>query len=605
MLPLKRFRLSASPATGLVGMEENAFLNDFFGCVGFLPLTTPSDIRGAMVRMMSLSTVQQQLGALRDSPDQGQFGTIFTEDDITTGNQLLTGPSCCTFWCAVGIGAVVKGSPVESVANYSRLARDALDAYIGPVNAEVAKAWAILGYFYGSMGDMANYMKYLKLSGSFLIDSIEKGSTDMLPAGFAEIVGQKDTVQVYSGHLGAAGVELLGAQRQCAPQIKPAVCEGDIYRYVAQSHTAFELVAFKRACEKSATGGHSREDEPCEENSGGAIPHGNAPQAEEVSDAMVSGLKDGLIDFEHLQETVDRRPNIRTGIGGLLINITLAFQKAAKGDAGGALERFGNCVEIFERYPGLCGSMMQWCRLAQYVLGALAAIDDSRARGLHTRLREVYNPSRPSFSLPAPPLEEWGGISAFCGDFRCRIYEGVIQELSVFSTPPLCASNCAGSQGAQCKEENLPAADKEHRSSIVSADVTPEDATSSIMVASCSNAGKAVACSSSWESHQEPAPQISPPVGPSLSPSHLQFESIKGGTSDDTDVFSGVVEGCGGGGGVIAGLMPQVHDMPLTSPDLREVDGTKHGDDAIAAVDWLELSQAMMDAGDKSPALRF
>ncbi|CAM9561018.1 unnamed protein product, partial [Ectocarpus fasciculatus] len=40
MLPLKRFRLSASPAAGLVGMQENACLSDFFGCVGFLPLTT-------------------------------------------------------------------------------------------------------------------------------------------------------------------------------------------------------------------------------------------------------------------------------------------------------------------------------------------------------------------------------------------------------------------------------------------------------------------------------------------------------------------------------------------------------------------------------------
>ena len=35
-----RCKLSASPATGLVGMEENGFLCDFFGCVGFLPLAT-------------------------------------------------------------------------------------------------------------------------------------------------------------------------------------------------------------------------------------------------------------------------------------------------------------------------------------------------------------------------------------------------------------------------------------------------------------------------------------------------------------------------------------------------------------------------------------
>ncbi|CAN0563035.1 unnamed protein product, partial [Ectocarpus sp. 12 AP-2014] len=48
MLPLTRFRLSASPATGLVGMQDNAFLSDFFGCIGFLPPTTQSHIRGAM-----------------------------------------------------------------------------------------------------------------------------------------------------------------------------------------------------------------------------------------------------------------------------------------------------------------------------------------------------------------------------------------------------------------------------------------------------------------------------------------------------------------------------------------------------------------------------
>lgn len=35
-----RCRLRASPATGLVGMQENAFLNDYFECLGFLPLAS-------------------------------------------------------------------------------------------------------------------------------------------------------------------------------------------------------------------------------------------------------------------------------------------------------------------------------------------------------------------------------------------------------------------------------------------------------------------------------------------------------------------------------------------------------------------------------------
>ncbi len=39
-MALKRYRLSASPATGFVGMRENGFLADFFGCFGLLPLAT-------------------------------------------------------------------------------------------------------------------------------------------------------------------------------------------------------------------------------------------------------------------------------------------------------------------------------------------------------------------------------------------------------------------------------------------------------------------------------------------------------------------------------------------------------------------------------------
>lgn len=37
---LRRVRLSASPATGLVGMKENSFLGWFFDCLGFLPLSS-------------------------------------------------------------------------------------------------------------------------------------------------------------------------------------------------------------------------------------------------------------------------------------------------------------------------------------------------------------------------------------------------------------------------------------------------------------------------------------------------------------------------------------------------------------------------------------
>ncbi|CAM9343803.1 unnamed protein product [Ectocarpus sp. 12 AP-2014] len=595
MLPLKRFKLSASPATGLVGMQENVFLSDFFGCVGFLPLTTPSHIRGEMVRMMTLSTAPNRPGASHDSPEQGQFGTIFSKDGITTGNRLSTGPSACTFWCAVGVGALVKGSPVESVANYSRLARDALDAYAGPVNAEVAKAWAILGYFYGFMGDTATFQEYLGLSDSFLTDSIERGSTDILPAGFAEIVRFKQAVKVYTGNLDAAYIDFLGSRRRDPPQVNPAANEGDLFRYFSQTFAAFEELVFEKACKKSATRRHLSADEPCGEDRGGGSPHGNAPLAEDVSDAMVMGLNDGLIDFEHLQETVDRRPNIRKGIGGLLINMYLAFQKAGKGDEGGALERLGHCVEVLERYPGVCHCMMLWCHVSHSILAALAAIKSSRARELYNRLRDVYNPSRPASFQPAPPLEEWRGTSDFCNDFQCRCFEGSIasQARSIFPTPSDYSSNNTGLQRTHCSKDYLEVVDEDHDGGIVPAGVNPENATGSMMDAPCSNGEKLMSVTSSWELDQEPAPQMGSPVGQSLSTSHAHCEPDRGAASD-ADAYTGAVEG--GGGGVVSGLVDPVPDMSLRLPELTQVDGVPEetGDDTIATADWLDVTHAML-----------
>lgn len=91
---------------------------------------------------------------------------------------------------------------------------------------------------------------------------------------------------------------------------------------------------------------------------------------------------------------------------------------------------------------------------------------------------------------------------------------------------------------------------------------------------------------------------MSLPVGAGSSHTHL--ESFRRGTKD-YDVFNGAVEGCGGGG-----LVPQVADMPLTSPGLIDMDRTTRVDDAVAAADWLDIAEAMMDADDeKSPALRY
>ncbi|CAN0499347.1 unnamed protein product, partial [Ectocarpus sp. 8 AP-2014] len=136
-----RCRFSASPATGLVGMQENGFLSNFFDSVGFLPLATQRDVREVMVTLM-ISPTRQQSIATRNCDVENEFDTIVSEDNV--GNtwkrdDLPANPSTCTFWCAVAIGALAEGHPIESVAHYFRRAKAALASFTGPTNMEVAK----------------------------------------------------------------------------------------------------------------------------------------------------------------------------------------------------------------------------------------------------------------------------------------------------------------------------------------------------------------------------------------------------------------------------------------------------------------------------------
>ncbi|CAB1102698.1 unnamed protein product [Ectocarpus sp. CCAP 1310/34] len=442
--------------------------------------------------------------------------------------------------------------------------------------------------------------------------------------GFAEIDRYKDTVKDLRLH---PLVLLL------LVQINQAAGE-DLFRYVVRSLAAFEQTVLEKACEKSATRRHRSSDGPPEEDRGSASPHCNAARkAEDVSDATMTGFKDGLIDLEHLKEAVDRN---------------LVFKRAANGDAGGALERLGCCVEVFERYPCVYRFMLQWCHLAHAALAALAAIDDSRARELYNRLREAYNPSLPTASLPVPPKEEWQGLVTFCHDFQCRCVgaresqqkaelTGPLGQLShkcsvgwpvsacgssirtrpcwisadssiilcklfegIVARKPDCTSNCEGLQQTLCKDEDLRFVGEEHHGS-VSAGVISEDVVSSITISPCSNADTPMASTaSSWELNAESAPQMNP--GSSSSASHAHRESGRGGLGN-TGVFDGAVEGCGGG--VLSGLVAQVPDMALTSPGLRMVDGTtretRHK--TIAEADWQDVACVLDALDEKSPVL--
>ncbi|CAN0384642.1 unnamed protein product, partial [Scytosiphon promiscuus] len=152
-----RCRLRASPATGLVGMQENAFLSDFFGCVGFLPLTNERQIRETMVKIMMTAYPRQEPGFDSDAcGEEGKFGACevgSTFENVSGVNPLPKGPSVCTFWCAVAVGALAKGSPIESVERYYQLATEAwMVGRSGSTDAELATASVNLTHLHDFMG---------------------------------------------------------------------------------------------------------------------------------------------------------------------------------------------------------------------------------------------------------------------------------------------------------------------------------------------------------------------------------------------------------------------------------------------------------------------
>lgn len=71
-----------------------------------------------MVNIMVRPATRQPTGVWHDCDEAGALDAIATGGDLSTalgGEQLPMDPSTCIFWCAVALGALVKGCPVESV----------------------------------------------------------------------------------------------------------------------------------------------------------------------------------------------------------------------------------------------------------------------------------------------------------------------------------------------------------------------------------------------------------------------------------------------------------------------------------------------------------
>lgn len=91
-----------------------------FPTLPFAVFLSASAIREAIVKILARPAFGQPSQEPHDRDDS--LDAILLEDSLNPslrGHQLPKDPTTCVFWCAVALGALVKGNPIESVRTRS------------------------------------------------------------------------------------------------------------------------------------------------------------------------------------------------------------------------------------------------------------------------------------------------------------------------------------------------------------------------------------------------------------------------------------------------------------------------------------------------------
>eukprot|EP00752_Nemacystus_decipiens_P002827 g2635.t1 len=441
LLPLKRGQFSASPATGLIGLQENEFLGDFFGCLGFLSLASESTVRRAMVSVMladlslqhqhhpgaplpshsSPALVGEDAGSIRqivgDSSDEMSDNAWSNALRLTAENRsgaLPRDPSTCVLWCAIALGALVRGIPLDHVSRYVELARDALGACYDGATLGTARAYIAMTFLHNFVGDQVRSHEYMKRTNIIVErlppDQIPMGLRDVLQyAGFAKAI-EKKLVPVK---------DIRGYWEDVPPiwQLSESVTERDICSLVISVQLQInrplsdETGANRVVSASQVTPVAPR---PPIENTNlrnaelDAICLANFKACEDVQKNFM------LPELLRLEEVIERS-KMHLGIGGMLYYGSLSYLQFLN-RAPEARASYERCLQVFLRYPGLC-RYSGWLHFAHAVLHSSATL---RSRQDYEALRATYNSARLVGSRPAPPFEEWRGISDVCGYPGCR-----------------------------------------------------------------------------------------------------------------------------------------------------------------------------------------
>ncbi|CAM9748894.1 unnamed protein product [Scytosiphon promiscuus] len=473
-MPLKRCRLSPSPATGLVGLQENVFLSDFFGCLGFLPLATESHIRQAMVEILRAAATPGGRSQLEPQHNQGRFGNGdsmirahhggvgmggFAAESEETGwggssahAVAAASPATCMMWCAVALGSLVKGAPVENVSEYVRLARESLSECFDGSSVDNARAFATMSFLHGVMNDMEKNDKYLSFAtsivkklrkedvpkelGSMLL-TIEKmgmfrnpfirksgtdvfidiGSTVEIPS-VDNIVQQEDVCNLF----------LISDRRLKQEFFKDMLAKGAIAGAEAAVEQNYDPDPFEAALQEQRVGIGTVGLRPGEgPRDMGAPPPPPGPRKKTMmcngwgtrrepppaGSATWSYVEKTLPEMERLSK-MPLRSETFSGVGGLLYHGNVAYMKAVTGELGDSFKSLEACVDVIVRYPGVV-------RFRTHLVHCTLAASQCNDRpDVYEAVRRVYNSVRPAGWKPVMPFEEWTSMTDICEHIFCR-----------------------------------------------------------------------------------------------------------------------------------------------------------------------------------------
>eukprot|EP00752_Nemacystus_decipiens_P005087 g4616.t1 len=449
----KRVRLSASPATGLVGMEENSFLGWFFDCLGFLPLSSESLVRGAIMEVFlgfspqtrtqaesesetaaEVKAKRPQSPSLTASPAEKKAGTETGagggDSYSSVGGQerprVSDAASTCTFWCTVAMGALVQGQPPERVTPYMSLAWKSLSQCFDTVTAETARAFTMMAYLHNFLRNDHKFYRYLQFA---------KGVVNRLPNDTPEkqeivdLLARANDTRIY--HTAATEPGELDDYCKDNPQLKvpDVVSKSALCRLLLEADSGQGVEhregAGRRGRGEGAKGNDARGgggDDLAEISAKTAeLSVSVNTMADEAAPSCPGAETTACAEkawkvFSRLQDTA-QIPEVGAGVGGLIYNAIFGYLHIVGG--GSELEvgvaKIKQCAKVFVRYPGL-SRFSTWLHLSHCLLSILAGLEDT---GPFEELRNAYNCVRGKNELEAPPHAEWTMVG-FCDHIFCR-----------------------------------------------------------------------------------------------------------------------------------------------------------------------------------------